>query len=156
MYKEVLVHSHVYSVLGASYRPCLVDSDAHAFLVSSIYFDSDNLSPLPKYARALRAWVPWRPSIKNLSLRNIWLWVSAPVPIRCQKSLRWWLDETLIYEYSRVSLRIMFTESFTGLCSSWFFVTTAFLGIGSFSLKLAITLISHCLGNSRSSVPPLL
>lgn len=46
---------------------------------------------------------------RSLSLHNVWPWVFASVPICCRKQLLWrWLNKTLNYEHSRISLRVIF------------------------------------------------
>jgi hypothetical protein len=69
--------------------------------------------------------VPFRSEWSKVSnsLNNVWLWISFFVPICCKRKLLWWWLNSLIYKYSRISVRIIlslfFCIMFDFILGSW-------------------------------------
>ena len=97
-------------VSGSAYVSCLMIQMTLFFVISS--------TPVPALT-IFHPFLPWdslsfegrsmmETSNFRLSPRNIWLWISASLPFFCWRKPLWsWLDKSLIYEYSRISLGII-------------------------------------------------
>jgi hypothetical protein len=81
-----------------------VNSEGSIFLVSFIHSGFYTISLNPEERDSMETSYL---DIQGLSLCNVWLWVSAFIPIGCRrKPLWWWLNKALIYENSRISLGV--------------------------------------------------